>query len=109
VPLFRLIFVILVCLKNFVYSFYFISINFIFDLIIKYVDVYARKIRVFYDKTLIEEINEIRRIILFINVKENFRKIFRKAKDINVEGFIYKEEAYKRYKRIFFDLLLFFI
>ena len=108
-PFFRLIKVILLCLKNLLYSFYFILINFIFDLIIKYVDVYARKLRVFYDKSLIEEINEVRRIILFIKVKENFKRIFRPSKEINVDGFIYKESWKIRYNRIFFDLLLFFI
>jgi len=91
------------------YSFYFIFVNFLFDLIIKYVDIYARKIRVFYDKTLIEEINEVRRIILFINVKENFKKIFKPTKDKIVGGFVFKEEKHTRYKRIFFDVLLFFI
>lgn len=108
-PVWRLIKVIIACLMKIFYSFYFIFVNFLFDLIIKYVDIYARKIRVFYDKTLIEEINEVRRIILFINVKENFKKIFKPTKDKIVGGFVFKEEKHTRYKRIFFDVLLFFI
>ena len=109
VPLFRFIKVIIICLNNLIYSFYFICINFIFDLIIKYVDVYARKLRVFYERSLIDEINEVRRILLFINVKKNFKKIFRPSKKITVKKHVYTEEWYIRYHRIFFDVLLFFI
>jgi hypothetical protein len=86
---------------SFFYGIYFIILNFIFDLIIAYVDVYARKLRVFYDSTLIDDINELRKVFLFTNFKQNFLKNFVQKKDVVIEGLVYKEELNFKFVRIF--------
>ena len=55
---------------------YRLFINFIFDLIIKYVNVYAIKFHILYDSSVIEEINDLRNIILLIDFKKKFLDIF---------------------------------
>jgi hypothetical protein len=109
VPLFRFIYSLFKGLLAIIYSFYYIYINIVFDLIIAYVDVYARKLRVFYDSSLIKDINDLRKVMLFTNFKQNFLSNFKAKKDINIEGFIYKEEFRDKFIRVSINLLVFFI
>jgi len=108
-PIFRFIWILVTGILMLIYSVYYILINFIFDLIIKYIDVYAKKIHVLYDSSLIEEINDLRTIMLLVKFKENFLENFKARRDVNIDGFIYKEEFHLKVGRIFFNVILFFI
>ena len=108
-PIFRFIILLLNCFLMLIYSVYYLIINFIFDLILKYINVYAKKLHILYDSSLIEEINDLRKIMLLIRFKDNFLENFKARKEINIDGFIYKEEFYLKVSRIFFNVILFFI
>jgi len=108
-PIFRFVFKIIGFLFLLIYGLYYLFINLLFDLIIKYLDIYARKWRILYDPLAVEELNDLRKVVLFVGFKENLLEILKKKNDVNLDGVVYKEEFHLRVIRVGMNILLFFI